>query len=56
MSDKEVLIQVENLEKSFGDHQVIKGISTTISRGDVVAVIGPSGCVKSTFLRSMNCL
>ena len=28
MSDKEVLIQVENLEKSFGDHQVIKGIST----------------------------
>ena len=56
MSDKEVLIQVENLEKSFGDHQVIKGISTTISRGDVVAVIGPSGCGKSTFLRSMNCL
>ena len=56
MSDKEVLIQVENLEKSFGDHQVIKGISTTISRGDVVAVIGPSGCGKSTFQRSMNCL
>lgn len=56
MSDKEVLIRVENLEKSFGDHQVIKGISTTICRGDVVAVIGPSGCGKSTFLRSMNCL
>lgn len=56
MSDKEVLIRVENMEKSFGDHQVIKGISTTISRGDVVAVIGPSGCGKSTFLRSMNCL
>ena len=34
MSDKEVLIQVENLEKSFGDHQVIKGISTTISRAN----------------------
>ena len=56
MSDKEVLIRVENLEKSFGNHQVIKGISTTICRGDVVAVIGPSGCGKSTFLRSMNCL
>ncbi len=56
MSDKEVLIRVENLEKSFGEHQVIRGISTTISRGDVVAVIGPSGCGKSTFLRSMNCL
>ncbi|MCI7060689.1 MAG: amino acid ABC transporter ATP-binding protein [Lachnospiraceae bacterium] len=50
------MIRVENLEKSFGDHQVIRGISTTISRGDVVAVIGPSGCGKSTFLRSMNCL
>ena len=50
------MIRVENLEKSFGDHQVIKGISTTICRGDVVAVIGPSGCGKSTFLRSMNCL
>ena len=56
MSDKEVLIRVENLEKSFGDHHVIKGISATICRGDVVAVIGPSGCGKSTFLRSMNCL
>lgn len=56
MGDKEVLIRVENLEKSFGDHHVIKGISTTICRGDVVAVIGPSGCGKSTFLRSMNCL
>ena len=56
MSDNEVLICVENLEKSFGDHKVIKGISTTICRGDVVAVIGPSGCGKSTFLRSMNCL
>lgn len=56
MSDKEVLIRVENLEKSFGDHHVIKGISTTICRGDVVAAIGPSGCGKSTFLRSMNCL
>ena len=54
MSDKEVLIRVENLEKSFGDHQVIKGISTTICRGDVVAVIGPSGCGKSTFLKTIN--
>ena len=54
MSDKEVLIRVENLEKSFGDHQVIKGISTTICRGDVVAVIGPSGCGKSTLLKSLN--
>ena len=52
----EVLIEVENLHKYFGDHQVLKGISTTISRGEVVAVIGPSGCGKSTFLRSLNLL
>lgn len=58
-SDKqigEVLIEVDNLHKSFGDHQVLKGISTTISKGEVVAIIGPSGCGKSTFLRSLNLL
>lgn len=52
----EVLIEVDNLHKSFGDHQVLKGISTTISKGEVVAIIGPSGCGKSTFLRSLNLL
>ena len=58
-SDKqigEVLIEVDNLHKSFGDHQVLRGISTTISKGEVVAIIGPSGCGKSTFLRSLNLL
>lgn len=52
----EVLIEVENLHKYFGDHQVLKGINTTISKGEVVAIIGPSGCGKSTFLRSLNLL
>lgn len=52
----EVLIEVENLHKSFGDHQVLKGITTTISKGDVIAIIGPSGCGKSTFLRALNLL
>ena len=52
----EVLIEVDNLHKSFGDHQVLRGISTTISKGEVVAIIGPSGCGKSTFLRSLNLL
>ena len=51
-----VLIEVDNLEKSFGDHQVLKGLSTIIHEGEVVAVIGPSGCGKSTFLRSINLL
>jgi len=54
--DREVLIEVKELYKSFGQHKVLKGISTTISRGEVVAIIGPSGCGKSTFLRSLNLL
>ncbi len=57
MSGKgQVLIQVKDLRKSFGDHNVLDGISTEICQGEVVAIIGPSGCGKSTFLRSMNLL
>lgn len=51
-----VLIKVNNLKKSFKDHEVLKGINTTISKGEVIAIIGPSGCGKSTFLRSLNLL
>ncbi len=55
MSDKEnILLEIQDLHKSFGDHEVLRGISTTINKGDVIAVIGPSGCGKSTFLRTMN--
>lgn len=50
------LIKVNDLHKSFGKHEVLKGISTAIKKGDVVAIIGPSGCGKSTFLRSLNLL
>ena len=53
-SDGDVLIEVKDLRKSFGDHEVLKGINTTIRKGEVVAIIGPSGCGKSTFLRSLN--
>ncbi|HJJ36121.1 MAG TPA: amino acid ABC transporter ATP-binding protein [Methanocorpusculum sp.] len=52
----DILIQVDDLKKSFGDHEVLKGINTTIRMGEVVAIIGPSGCGKSTFLRSLNLL
>lgn len=52
----EVILEIRNLCKSFGDHEVLKGISTTIRKGDVLALIGPSGCGKSTFLRSLNLL
>ncbi|MEG7333185.1 arginine ABC transporter ATP-binding protein ArtR [Bacillus sp. 0102A] len=50
------MIKVEQLSKSFGKHEVLKDISTTITEGEVVAVIGPSGSGKSTFLRCLNLL
>ena len=51
-----VLIEVRNLQKAFGDNIVLAGITTNISKGEVVAIVGPSGCGKSTFLRSLNLL
>ena len=50
------LIEVEDLHKSFGDLHVLRGITTTILKGEVVVVIGPSGGGKSTFLRCLNLL
>ncbi|MDR8522548.1 amino acid ABC transporter ATP-binding protein [Shewanella fidelis] len=50
------MIKINNLHKSFGDNQVLKGISEQINKGEVVSVIGPSGSGKSTFLRCINLL
>ncbi|MBQ8305815.1 MAG: amino acid ABC transporter ATP-binding protein [Blautia sp.] len=50
------MIEVQGLEKAFGDNQVLDGITTDIHQGEVVVVIGPSGSGKSTFLRSLNLL
>ena len=52
----EELLKIEGLKKSFGDLEVLKGLSTTIRTGEVVVMIGPSGGGKSTFLRCMNLL
>ncbi|MBD1872038.1 amino acid ABC transporter ATP-binding protein [Nodosilinea sp. FACHB-131] len=48
------VIACENLYKSYGSLDVLKGVSTTFTKGDVVSIIGPSGCGKSTFLRCLN--
>lgn len=50
------LIQINHLTKKFGDNVVLNDISETIDQGDVIVVIGASGGVKSTFLRSLNLL
>lgn len=50
------MIEVNNLSKSFGENNVLKGIDVNISKGEVVVVIGPSGSGKSTFLRCLNLL
>ena len=52
----EVLLEVNGLRKSFGDNEVLKGITTAVREGEVIAIVGPSGCGKSTFLRSLNLL
>lgn len=50
------MIKVEHLSKRYGDLTVLRDISTEIQRGEVVAIIGPSGTGKSTFLRCLNLL
>lgn len=55
MSDN-VILEVKDLHKYYEKQDVLKGISTTVRKGDVIAIIGPSGCGKSTFLRSLNLL
>jgi len=49
-------VEVENLHKSFGDIKVLKGISLTANKGDVISVLGSSGSGKSTMLRCINFL
>ncbi len=50
------ILQVKNLKKDFGNHQVLKGIEFSVNRGDVISIIGASGSGKSTLLRCINYL
>ncbi|MGT2895586.1 amino acid ABC transporter ATP-binding protein [Streptococcus entericus] len=50
------ILDIKQLEKSYGQNQVLKGISLTVQAGEVISIIGSSGSGKSTFLRSINLL
>ncbi len=52
----EVMLDIKNIYKNFGDLHVLKGVSTTVEKGEVVVIIGVSGSGKSTLLRCMNLL
>ena len=56
MADAQPALEVEDLHKSFGPLEVLKGISLTANQGDVIAMLGSSGSGKSTFLRCVNLL
>ncbi len=48
------MIEIKNISKTFKNNKVLDGIDLTINQGDVVAIIGPSGTGKSTFLRCVD--
>ena len=50
------MISIENIHKKFGDLEVLKGVSLEVKKGEVIAIIGPSGTGKSTLLRCVNYL
>lgn len=52
----EKVIQIQNLQKQFGDHKVLQGIDLQVDKGEVLSVIGASGSGKSTMLRCINLL
>lgn len=54
--EKNTILKVRGLKKSFGKNQVLKGVDLDIKKGEVIAIIGPSGCGKSTFIRCLNFL
>ncbi|WP_272877608.1 amino acid ABC transporter ATP-binding protein [Agrobacterium pusense] len=56
MTSQTPMIELRNIRKAYGDHEVLKGIDLSVERGKIVSIIGPSGSGKSTLLRSINML
>ena len=56
MDHQSNILNVSNLVKSFGSHEVLKDIDFTVNKGDVISIIGASGSGKSTMLRCINLL
>jgi len=56
LNDREKIIEVKDLHKSYGNKEILKGISFDIYKGDVISIVGPSGSGKSTILKCINFL
>jgi len=50
------MLKVKNVQKAFGDNQVLRGVDIEVKKGDIVVILGPSGSGKTTFLRCLNFL
>lgn len=56
LEEREDIIKVNNLNKWYGDHHVLKDVDLTVKQGEVIVILGPSGSGKSTFIRTINAL
>ena len=56
LTEKDPIVSIQNVHKSFGDLEVLKGVSIDVMKGEVICIIGPSGSGKSTLIRCVNAL